>query len=205
MPNTKISAYRKLTVWPIQLALVVLCKILLLPTTRRRVDPKLYRIQSSSYLIVANHKKILDAFTITALPLRILLRLMPMAFILHNAFYDSPIRPFAWAAGCFPAKNPKGKHRLYGVDASLAFLNTGYSMLIFPEGTRVRAERGQARPGVIRIHQAMPDVPFILCRISYPNGLKNWLSGRWRTVSYKLVEKPAYSDPERVMDDIFSL
>lgn len=205
-PDSPIPTYRRLTAWPIQALLLALGKLLLLPLTRRSVDPKLHTIQNAPCLIVANHKTMLDAFTIgAALPSSVILKLMPMAFILHNAFYDSPIRPLAWLAGCFPAKNPKEKRRLYGVNAGIAFLSSGYSMLIFPEGTRVRGARGEARPGIIRIHQAMPHVPFILCHITYPKGIKNRLSGRWRTVTYKLIEKPTYSDPEKVMDDVFAL
>lgn len=206
MPDAKIPTYRRLAAWPIQVLFLVLGKLLLLPLTRHSIDPKLYQVQDAPYLIVANHKTLLDAFTIgAALPFGVIIKLIPMAFILHNFFYDSPIRPLVWLAGCFPAKNPKDKRRLYGVSAGDAFLNSGYSMLIFPEGTRVRKERGEARPGIIRIHQAMPSVPFILCHITYPKGVKNRLTGRWRTITYKLIEKPNYSDPEKVMDDVFAL
>lgn len=199
-------AYRKFVVLPVQVVILLLGKVLLLPLTRRRLPPQLKALPAQPHVIVANHKKALDPFIIAAsLPARTIFKLAPVAFMTHNFFYDSIIRPLVWAAGCFPAKNPKAKHKLFGVEGGSAFIKSGYSLFIFPEGTRVRQERGPARPGVIRIHQAAPDVPFVLCRIAYQKGVRNLLTGRWRQVSYKVVRRPSYSDPEKLMDEIFAL
>lgn len=204
--DIKIPAYRRFIILPAQVVLVLIGKLLIRPLTRRTLPPELRRVSRRPHIIIANHKKALDPLTIiSALPLGTIFRLAPVASIMHNFFYDSALRPLVWLIGCFPAKNPRGKHRIFGVDGSVAFLRGGYSFFIFPEGTRVRQERGPARPGIIRIHKALPHVPFILCHISYPKGLKNRLTGRWRTVSYKLVEKPDYSESEKMMDDVFAL
>lgn len=184
----------------------MLGKLFLLPLARRSLPPEFKTLPARPHIIVANHKKALDPFIIaSSLPTRTIFKLTPVAFMMHNFFYDSFIRPLAWAAGCFPAKNPKDKHKVFGVEGSLAFIKNGYSLFIFPEGTRVREERGQARPGVIRIHQAAPEVPFVLCRIIYHKGVGNLLTGRWREVKYKVVRRPSYSDPEKLMDEVFSL
>jgi 1-acyl-sn-glycerol-3-phosphate acyltransferase len=111
-----------------------------------------------------------------------------------------------WFMGCYPAKNPRGKHKIFGVDGAAQLLSHGFSISIFPEGRRVRNEqRGEAKQGVIRIHQAAPNVPFILAHIEYNHGIKAWIARRRRVITYKLVPNPSYDNPEIIMDEIFAL
>jgi 1-acyl-sn-glycerol-3-phosphate acyltransferase len=135
-----------------------------------------------------------------------ILKILPVGFMTHNAFYDSPLRPLLWLAGCYPAKNPKNKHALFGVGASADLLKRKYSICIFPEGTRVRnKQRGEANWGVVKIHQESPQTPFILAHLEYNSGLKAWLHGNKWVVRYKLVQNPHFNDPESIMDEIFAL
>jgi 1-acyl-sn-glycerol-3-phosphate acyltransferase len=191
-----------------QLLILLVSKIALQPFTRvNTAGVKPEYIQKAGYLIVSNHRRALDPFVVCGgLPFKTILRILPVGFMTHNAFYDSPFRPLLWLAGCYPAKNPKGQHKTFGIDGSAHLLRQGYSLCIFPEGTRVRdRQRGEARWGVVKIHEQAPDIRFILAHIEYNPGLKNWLQGRHRTVHYTLIEKPDYKNPESIMDEIFAL
>ena len=190
-----------------QLILLVVVKAFINPFTKAKSPvPADVLTAKQGHLIVANHRGALDPFIICgALPTKSILKILPLAFITYNGFYDSPLRPLLWISGCYPARNPKEKHKLYGVDGTLELIRQGYTICFFPEGTRLRQDRGPARPGIIRIHTATPATPFILARIEYRKGLRAWLKGERREVSYRHVPRPDYSDPEIIMDDIFKL
>ena len=191
-----------------QFCILVFGKIALQPFTRvdtTAVKPEL--IKNQPYIIVGNHRHGPDPFVIcSGMPAKTVLKITPVGFMTKNIFYDSPLRPLLWLSGCYPARDPKGKHKIYGVDGSIKLLENGFSMFIFPEGTRVRnSSRGQAHNGIIRVHKAVPNIPMILCHIEYNKGLKAWLTGNRRTVKYRVIDKPNYTDPEKVMDDIYAL
>lgn len=199
---------RRLLQHGFQFAILVVGKILLQPFTR--VDTysvKPQNIENRPYIFVSNHRGSLDPFIIgCCLPVGTVFKITPVAFMTKNIFYDSPLRPFLWLAGAYAARSPKGKHKIYGVDGSVELLQNGFSMFIFPEGTRVRGNgRGQAHSGVVRIHSATPNIPIILCHIEYNKGIKSWLTGSRRTVKYRVIKNPNYTDPEKVMDDVYAL
>lgn len=191
-----------------QILIILAVKVLTYPTTRTKINQQLYdKLKDQPYLIIANHRRAFDPFIICSLlPWPLALKLLPISFMSHNVFYDSPLRPLMWLAGCFPARNPKGKHTIFGVEGGLKLLSQGFSLFIFPEGTRVRNQaRGTAHNGVVRIHQATPHIPIIICHIEYYKGIKSWLAGRSRSIAYDIVEHPNYDDPEKLMDDVFAL
>jgi 1-acyl-sn-glycerol-3-phosphate acyltransferase len=191
-----------------QLLVLLFSKIALRPFTRADTTAvKPNSIQNSGYLIISNHRRAVDPFVVCGnLPFKTILKILPVGFMTHNIFYDSPLRPLLWLAGCYPAKNPKGKHETFGVEGSTRLLQRGYSICIFPEGTRVRnRSRGEARWGVIKIHEQAPEVALILAHIEYDSSLKAWLQGRHRVVRYKLIKNPEYKNPESIMDEIFAL
>jgi 1-acyl-sn-glycerol-3-phosphate acyltransferase len=190
-----------------QILIILVVKVLSRFSTRTNFNELSTGLADQPYLIVANHRRAFDPFIICAnLPLRYSAKFLPIGFMSHNVFYDSPLRPLMWLAGCFPARNPRGKHTLFGVDGAVQMLQKQFSMFIFPEGTRVyHKPRGEAHSGVIRIHKALPQIPMILCHIEYNKGLGAWLAGNRRVVTYKLVKNPEYDDPEKLMDDVFAL
>lgn len=204
----KFNNFTRSVRYVFQILLMVLLKIIVHPFTR--VDTKSVKqeyLHNQGYLIVANHSGAFDPFIICGgLPIRTILKILPVAFMTHNAFYDSPLRPLLWLSGCFPARDPYGRHKIFGVEGSLRLLEQGYSICIFPEGTRRRSVyRIPAKSGVIKIHKGRPSTPFILAHINYHPGLKAWLTFRRRTVSYKLVDSAHFSNPEIIMDEIFRL
>lgn len=183
-------------------------KIVLRPFTRvdaNAVKPNL--IHNGQYILVANHRRGIDPFVImTSMPAKTVFRITPVSFMTKNIFYDSPLWPLLWLSGCFASRNNWGIHKFFGVAGSINLLSNGFSLFIFPEGTRIKKQpRGKAHSGVIRIHDALPDIPMILCHIEYNKGIKAWLTGKRRSVAYKLIEKPNFSDPEQIMDEIFKI
>lgn len=199
--------YRRLTQHLCQLLILTIGKIIFLPVTKRDVSLIDSALLSKPHIIVANHRRSLDPFvTICGLPYRHTRKVLPIAFMTSNFFYDSFIRPLCWLAGCFPARNPKNKHEIFGVDGSILLLKNGFSVFVFPEGKRMRdGTRGPAHTGVTRIHDAVPDVPILLCHMKYNNGLKALLMGRRFEIHYKIAEKTKYHDPETIMDELFAL
>jgi 1-acyl-sn-glycerol-3-phosphate acyltransferase len=191
-----------------QFAILIVGKIVLQPFTRVDVAAvKPYLLKNQPYILVANHRHWIDPFVIgCGLPTKTVFKITPVSFMTKNLFYDSVLKPFLWLAGAYPARNPREKYTLFGVDGSVQLLHSGFSVFIFPEGKCVfNTQRIPAHSGVIRIHQAAPEIPFILCHIEYNNGVKAWLTGKRRVVRYGLVEHPNYTDPDAVMDDVFAL
>lgn len=201
-------AIRRLLQHGFQYALLVVCKLVLQPFTRveaSAVKPEF--LKNQPYIIVSNHRHWIDPFIICAgLPMRTVFKITPVSFMTKNIFYDSILKPLMWLAGAYPARESGGKHTLFGVDGSVQLLQNGFSMCIFPEGKCVFGpERVPAHTGAVRIHQAVPTIPFILCHIEYNNGLKAWLTGQRRVVHYRLVTTPNYTNADAIMDDIFAL
>lgn len=202
--NLKI---RGLCQFIVQIITVAIDKVIFLPITKRDLGDIASGLESKSYIVVSNHKGFLDPLIMTGcLPFKHAAVLAPAALMTTNLFYDSIVRPICWMIGCYPAHNPTGKHKIYGVEGSNILLKNGFSVFIFPEGKRVvNMERGPAHSGVIRIHQANPDTPILLCHIIYHKSLRNLLAGKFYEVRYRLARQPSYSDAEAMMDELFAL
>lgn len=198
---------RRVVQFAAQLLILTIGKIFFVPVTKRDTRALKSDFVRQSYLIVANHQRALDPFVIICgLPYKHALKLLPINFMTANFFYDSFIRPLCWVSGCFPARNPKGKHKIYGVDGGVELLQNNFSVFVFPEGKRMRdGSRGQAHSGVVRINQASPNTPLLLCHIKYNNGLKALLRGKRFDITYSLAKKQTYANPEPVMDEVFAL
>jgi 1-acyl-sn-glycerol-3-phosphate acyltransferase len=188
---------RKSLVFSAQIMFILLFKIALMPfMQQRRVSlPK-----GNSFLIASNHRQMLDPFAIcAAMPLGKLVRLAPFAFIVADRYYDSWIRPILYILGGYPARNTSGKHKVFGVAASIDFLRRGYSVMIFPEGKLIPAGRqGSAYPGVSKIHAGTPSTPMAICHIEYQSGLRPI-----HVTLQKLKKPPANAD--EIMNDIYKL
>lgn len=198
---------RRICQYFFQILILTIGKIIFLPVTKRDVSLIKVGLKHKAYIVVANHSRALDPFiTICGMPYAQALKLLPIAFMTSNFFYDSFIRPLCWLAGCFPARDPKGKHKVFGVEGSIELLSSGFCVFVFPEGKRMRdGTRGPAHHGVTRIHQALPDVPLLLCHMKYHNGLRALLTGKRFEIVYSFGKKTKYDNPESIMDELFAL
>lgn len=149
-------------------------------------------------IIVSNHQKAIDPFLVCIfLPLNVFFKLVPFCYIVHYVFYDSPLKPLLWAAGCFPTKNPKKEHAKSGIDSSLSFINKGYTLMIFPEGTRVKNEPVRIRTGVeVIASQLNEPLQYVTARVTYGLSKIN--------ISYGRVDKQPVTAAE-LMEEVYKL
>lgn len=181
-------------------------KIFLLPLLKRHLND-LSKNAPSACLVVSNHQRMIDPMVMAAaMPYRYSTKIFPFAFMTSNRYYDSPLRPFVWLTGCFPARNnARQTHKFFGVDGSVKLLQAGFSTVIYPEGRLARKDRLPAHGGVVRISHGAPNVPIVLCHITYKPGLKALLKRKFAIVRFKEILNPNYTDPEKVMDDVYAL
>jgi len=114
--------------WIIRLYFNVECK----------VPREILELSKKRFLIVANHKSLIDPYLIFAtLPIKILLLLSPVRFFTANIYLkyfwqQLLLIPF----GCFRAYSDK-KYKISGVKGGLELSDIGQSLFIFPQGKRV--------------------------------------------------------------------
>lgn len=108
-------------------------------------------LNDKDVLIVANHISRIDPWIIgCSFGLSDFKKIAPLRFMTANIFFQVPLLGiFLRMYGSYPAKkHPKYK---YGVEGSNYYLENGYSIMMFPEGTRnpslewVEAKRGIER------------------------------------------------------------
>lgn len=152
-------------------------------------------------IIVANHRASLDPFVlVSSLRVRDFFRLAPFSFMTANKFMEPLwLRPFAWAAGCFPAHPGLGPH---GIEKALTDIDSGYTLVMFPEGRRVRKrdDRPDAKPGIGIVLERSPKARLIMVHIEWQSRL---------TVEYVRLAYPQRKEtplaPNTIMDTVYLL
>ena len=183
--------------------LIILLVVRLVYFRRVRVQTPNVQSLSGPIVIASNHTKKFDPFIITCfLPLKTILKVFPFSFMTANVYYYKWWRPLAFLAGCYPAKSRSNDDSQYnyGVGRSVKLLNSGYSIVIFPEGKRT-GKRIEARSGISRILQ-QSNTNLLLCSI-------NWRSLRGEKrqhiqLSLKVAKDNLdRSDPNAIMAAIY--
>lgn len=180
----------------VQFVLFVFTKVIVL--RGHHASPRI-SFQHASYVIAANHPSGLDPFALLAsLRFRDFFRLAPFSFMTANGFMRPLwLRPFAWAAGCFPAYPGLGP---YGIEKALSDLEHGYTLVMFPEGKRVQGAPPKAKHGIEIILQKAPHTHLTIARI------------KWRSAfaisSIRIAHSPQPATPrtaDEIMGAIYSL
>lgn len=133
----------------------------------RLTSPEPLHIEAKErYIVASNHRHAIDPFYVScSFRWRDLIHLLPFAIMTANKFYDPWwIRIPAWLGGCFPAHGPKPIH---GVVGALKLLRRGHTVLIFPEGKRIRSGKGEAKSGVSQILNACPSANLLIAHIEW--------------------------------------
>jgi 1-acyl-sn-glycerol-3-phosphate acyltransferase len=150
-----------------QFILFSICKIVIVRGKHASSIPDFNK--NSRIVIASNHTHALDPFAVvSSIRYRDFFRLAPFAFMTSRYFFKMRwLRPMLWLAGCFPAHALPPFYNLVGIDAALAFLNRGYTLFIFPEGTRAKNGPLPAKRGVSEILQQVPNHELILAHIEW--------------------------------------
>jgi 1-acyl-sn-glycerol-3-phosphate acyltransferase len=183
----------------VQVIALIVIRVIYGLFVRRTVHPSLEKLDpNKKTIVVANHRKAIDPFLICIfLPLNEFLKLLPFCYIVYRRFYYSPLRPLLWLTGCFPTKNPKKESNIAGIEGAIRLIKRGYTLVIFPEGTRVKDEPVRIRTGVEVIAGQLDEpVQFITVHVTYKLSKIH--------LAYGLVEEPGITAAE-LIDEVYKL
>jgi 1-acyl-sn-glycerol-3-phosphate acyltransferase len=159
------------------------------------------------FILIANHNSHLDALSmLVSLPGRLLWRVRPVSAgdyfgrtktraVLSNYFVNALLIPREVTR----TKNP--------VTIMQNALDEGYSLLLFPEGTRNTTGRmGRMKPGIARLVAANPHIPCVPVyltgmRESLPKG-KIWVLPYKSSVNFGQPIRPQSTDFDAIMRQI---
>lgn len=144
-PHPRVVTFLQVCVWG-------LLKVVLFPIRIRRTGSPIVvppMIREKGLLLASNHASRLDTFlTMKAMSYRELRQILPIGFLVDNTYLGGRlgIALASWL-GMFPAYH--GKQLLGGITYAQAYLDAGFTIMIYPEGQRtlpyaVRARRGAA-------------------------------------------------------------
>lgn len=125
---------------------------------------------SGPILVVSNHDAWLDPLVMLE---SMMWRGRQLRFLAKASLWD--FRPFAWildGAGQIPIR--RGESDSAAIEASVAALDRGEAIGIFPEGTLSRGEELRARRGVARLALACPEAPVVLVAVEGGTDLKRF-------------------------------
>jgi|GEM_PF-1394374 len=117
-------------------------------------------IRGGPLIIIANHKSFLDPLII-GLCFPFFSKIYPLRFIAKDTFFKNPIGwIFYKSVGAFPAC--KGQGLAASLKLPSQILREGGSVMIFPEGIRVREDcLGEPKIGAAKLASHFPEVPII--------------------------------------------
>ncbi len=157
-----------------QISAFFILKAFLVPFfVKKRSFPQEDRLFQLKYILVANHVSRLDAFvTLASLKYSTFKVLYPFAFIAHNNYLDRWWkRILLYPLGLYPAKPIGGKVK-YGLEKSQELLEKGYTLMMFPEGTRTLPGKTRPKKGVV-VLSTKNKLPLLPVRIKWePVGKK---------------------------------
>jgi 1-acyl-sn-glycerol-3-phosphate acyltransferase len=185
-----------------QCCLWIISRLFIILTFSRR---KVY-LQSADltkhygYVVAANHQSRLDPFVIFgSMSLRSYLKLTPVRFMAYREFFRVYLyRIFLQSWGAFPNKELNDLD--YGLPLSTKILANKGTIVIHPEGMRVRPDQRVEPKRGVAVMAAEPDVRLILCRVL-------WHTGIFPRVSVIISEPRDCTNltSQQIMDQIYSL
>ena len=130
-----------------------------------KMDNAKFLLDEKQFIIVANHNSHLDTMSLLASVPRILVhRIKPVAAADH--FNKNKVQ--GWLTDFFvntlmiPRKRDKENPQNDPINIMLKALDQGYSLILFPEGTRGEPEKEQAlKPGIGLVLSQRPEVKYV--------------------------------------------
>lgn len=152
-------------------------------------------------MVISSHVSLFDpSILVGSLSWSEFRHVYPIRALLAKWYYHSPLLPFVYFIGCFPARPLIPAWKMYaGTTAAVKILKSGQSLGIYPEGQRTRGERLPAKFGVVKILQQVPEQKVYLCKITK-------VSRRRFTMSLERQDRVAgYTEPDKIMDEVYTL
>lgn len=130
-----------------------------------KFDSSKFLLKEQQFIIVANHNSHLDTMTIMAsLPRKIVHKVKPVAaadYFGRTKIQEAFSKYFINAL-LIHRKRDKSNAIQDPIQAMLQCLENGYSLILFPEGTRGEPEKLQRlKPGVALLLSKRPDIPYV--------------------------------------------
>ena len=130
-----------------------------------RFDDASFLARQKQFIIVANHNSHLDTMTIMAsLPGNIIHKVKPVAAADYfgRTKLQERLSKYFINALLIRRKRSKNNADEDPIQAMLQALDNGYSLILFPEGTRGEPEKLQKlKPGIGIILSQRPDIPYV--------------------------------------------
>lgn len=147
-------------------------------------DNKLLK-QEKQFIILANHNSHLDTITLLAsLPPKMLYKVKPIAA--RDYFGKTPFRAALsnYFINTLLIDRKGGRDSLHSIDKIIEALDEGYSLILFPEGTRNENQTmGKLKSGIAHILSARSSIKYIP---TYLTGMRQSLpKGKFMVLPYK--------------------
>ncbi len=157
------------------------------------------------YIVAANHQSMIDPFAVFALlPFSHRRKLLPLKFMTFPKIYHRwYVKPFAYLLGCYPAHIRDRSHHTYGIDGTIKLLGYGYTICIFPEGTRTLQKDSDPKYGITKVLEQHPEAELLLAHLEW-----TFTKNGKRHVVMTIAPAPVGLDktsPKAIMDAIYEL
>jgi 1-acyl-sn-glycerol-3-phosphate acyltransferase len=130
-----------------------------------KFDTAKFLIAEDQFIIVANHNSHLDTMTILAsLPSKILFKVRPVAAADHFGETKLKEKLTNYFVNTLLIQRKRDKENPLNdpINKMIKAIDDGYSLIIFPEGTRGEAEIQQPlKPGIAYVLKARPNIKYV--------------------------------------------
>lgn len=166
--------------------------------------------EKKQFIILANRNSHLDTLSLMAsVPGELLWKVKPVAA--EDYFGSSRLKAaFSnYFINTLLIKRKSGAEGENPIRKMLTALDEGYSLILFPEGTRGEAEKMESvKPGIALILSKRPDIEYVPVYLtgmgkSLPKGEALILPYK-SSVNYGLPQKAKSDDPKKIMEQIVS-
>ena len=130
-----------------------------------KFDDSKFLLKEKQFIIVANHNSHLDTMSLLAsVPAKILHKVKPVAAVDHfgKSGIQKKLSEFFINALLIPRKRDKENPENDPIQKMLNALDQGYSLILFPEGTRGEPELEQPlKPGIALVLSQRPEIKYV--------------------------------------------
>jgi 1-acyl-sn-glycerol-3-phosphate acyltransferase len=173
-------------------AIKLLGRVLLTPFFRIEVAGAKYLPVDRAFILLSKHHRWAD------IPLLSIATPRPLYYIAkYELFRNALSRWFCSALGGIPLNRQRPLESRHALNATIALLEKGEAVVIFPEGTYYRGQMGPGQIGMVRFVLSRLKIPFI------PVGI-NYTASGWRVGVRIHFGKASYPEPASPLNPFFN-